>query len=188
MAITAGDEIKASEVNAEFNKKVNNTGNETIAGIKTFSSIPVLPASNPTTDNEAARKKYVDDKMIISFSDGVIYAAVDEERTADLAKNDVWEKVREIQVLNAGSGITIKVDLLNGGGSTYNAQIYINGSPFGSSQTDNNSTYTTKTFTGISFVANDYVQLYLRVPSGNRGMGRRNFRIYGQFATASATR
>ena len=34
-----------------------------MAGIKTFSSIPVLPASNPTADNEATRKKYVDDNV-----------------------------------------------------------------------------------------------------------------------------
>jgi len=36
-------------------------GNQTVAGVKTFSSIPVLPASNPTTDNQAVRKKYADD-------------------------------------------------------------------------------------------------------------------------------
>lgn len=34
---------------------------QTIAGTKTFSTIPVLPASDPTTDNQAARKSYVDD-------------------------------------------------------------------------------------------------------------------------------
>lgn len=39
---------------------VHNTSDETIAGIKTFSSIPVLPASDPTTANQAARKAYVD--------------------------------------------------------------------------------------------------------------------------------
>jgi hypothetical protein len=39
---------------------VHDTGDETVAGIKTFSSIPVLPASDPTTDNQAARKAYVD--------------------------------------------------------------------------------------------------------------------------------
>jgi len=38
---------------------VMDTGNETIAGIKTFSSSPVVPA--PTTDLQAATKKYVDD-------------------------------------------------------------------------------------------------------------------------------
>ena len=35
-------------------------GAQTIAGIKTFSDIPVLPASDPTADNQAARKSYVD--------------------------------------------------------------------------------------------------------------------------------
>lgn len=33
---------------------------QTMDGVKTFGSIPVLPASNPTTDNQAARKAYVD--------------------------------------------------------------------------------------------------------------------------------
>lgn len=37
------------------------TGDQTIAGVKTFSSIPELPASDPTTDNQAARKSYIDD-------------------------------------------------------------------------------------------------------------------------------
>jgi hypothetical protein len=40
--------------------KVNNSGNETIAGIKTFSSFPISPSSDPTTDYQVANKKYVD--------------------------------------------------------------------------------------------------------------------------------
>jgi len=43
-------------------KPVANSGNETINGTKTFGTIPELPASNPTTDNQAARKAYVDSK------------------------------------------------------------------------------------------------------------------------------
>lgn len=39
------------------------SGDQTIAGIKTFSSIPVGPASNPTTDDQLVRKKYVDDAV-----------------------------------------------------------------------------------------------------------------------------
>jgi len=39
------------------------TGDQTVAGIKTFTSIPVLPASDPTTDHQAARKLYVDGKF-----------------------------------------------------------------------------------------------------------------------------
>lgn len=39
---------------------VNTTGTQTVDGTKTFSSIPVLPASNPTTANQAVRKGYAD--------------------------------------------------------------------------------------------------------------------------------
>ena len=39
---------------------VDKTTAQTIAGIKTFSSIPVLPASNPTTANQAVRKGFAD--------------------------------------------------------------------------------------------------------------------------------
>jgi hypothetical protein len=38
---------------------VHNTGDENVAGIKTFSSLPVIPAT-PTSANQAASKSYVD--------------------------------------------------------------------------------------------------------------------------------
>jgi hypothetical protein len=44
---------------ADDSAVVHNTGNENVAGIKTFSSSPVVPT--PTTDMQAATKKYVDD-------------------------------------------------------------------------------------------------------------------------------
>lgn len=49
-----------SALQTQLDGKVNLTGNETIAGIKTFSSIPILPNVDPTTANEATRKSYVD--------------------------------------------------------------------------------------------------------------------------------
>jgi len=39
---------------------VATTGNETIAGIKTFTSFPILPSSSPTTGYQAVHKAYVD--------------------------------------------------------------------------------------------------------------------------------
>ena len=39
---------------------VDLTNGQTVAGVKTFSSIPVLPASDPTTANELCRKSYID--------------------------------------------------------------------------------------------------------------------------------
>ena len=39
---------------------VNTSAAQTIAGVKTFSSIPVLPSANPTLTNHAVRKGYAD--------------------------------------------------------------------------------------------------------------------------------
>lgn len=39
------------------------TGNQTVAGVKTFSSFTVTPSSAPTTDYQTANKKYVDDTI-----------------------------------------------------------------------------------------------------------------------------
>lgn len=44
--------------------KVSLTGDETIAGVKTFSSFPITPSSAPTTEYQIANKKYVDDAIV----------------------------------------------------------------------------------------------------------------------------
>lgn len=46
---------------AADNAVVHLTGNEEVGGVKTFTSFPVLPSSAPTTDYQAATKKYADD-------------------------------------------------------------------------------------------------------------------------------
>lgn len=51
-------------VTDELNDKVSLTGNQTIAGIKTFSSFPVTPSAAPTANYQTANKKYVDDNSI----------------------------------------------------------------------------------------------------------------------------
>jgi len=64
--ILAGDpdsDLEAATKQFVVNKDVQNvklTGNQTVAGIKTFTSIPVGPAANPTDANQLARKAYVD--------------------------------------------------------------------------------------------------------------------------------
>jgi hypothetical protein len=42
-------------------QNVKLTGDQTVAGVKTFSSFPVTPSSYPTSDYQASNKKYVDD-------------------------------------------------------------------------------------------------------------------------------
>jgi hypothetical protein len=54
---SSGNLIDSGKKTADF---VQMTGAQTVAGVKTFTSIPLLPASNPIADNEAVRKAYVD--------------------------------------------------------------------------------------------------------------------------------
>lgn len=49
--------------NLKNNNAVLLTGNQTVAGVKTFSSFPVTPSSAPTTDYQTANKKFVDDSV-----------------------------------------------------------------------------------------------------------------------------
>lgn len=52
--------LRTAQAIAGNSSIVRTTGNQTLGGTKTFSVIPVLPSSDPTTDNQAARKAYVD--------------------------------------------------------------------------------------------------------------------------------
>ena len=57
--------VTAAQANA-----VATSGDETVAGVKTFSSFPVTPSSTPTLDYQVANKKYVDDNAgASSFAD-----------------------------------------------------------------------------------------------------------------------
>lgn len=67
--MTGADKKKLEDVDSTA---VKVTGDQSIAGIKTFSSIPVLPATDPTSDNQAVRKAYVD-----SRSDAIIEISTD---------------------------------------------------------------------------------------------------------------
>lgn len=59
-----------TETDTNFTGTVKTTGTQTVAGVKTFSSIPVLPESDPTTSNQAARKAYAD--TLIAETTGTI--------------------------------------------------------------------------------------------------------------------
>ncbi len=48
-----------TELNSKIDNKVTKTGDETIAGVKTFSAVPIS-ATNPTANNQVANKAYVD--------------------------------------------------------------------------------------------------------------------------------
>lgn len=62
----AADLTTKSYVDGLDAANVKLTGTQSIGGAKTFTTIPLLPASDPTTANQAARKAYVDTKVGLS--------------------------------------------------------------------------------------------------------------------------
>ena len=60
-----------TEINTLYNTTVKLTENQTIAGVKTFTSSPIVPT--PTTVNQAVNKQYVDN-MVISPNGSNSYA------------------------------------------------------------------------------------------------------------------
>lgn len=74
--INLNNYYNSSIVDSLLNSKANTnsvvllTGAQTVAGIKTFSSIPVLPTSDPTSANQATRKGYVDAQVATKVTTG----------------------------------------------------------------------------------------------------------------------
>jgi hypothetical protein len=79
-----------TNTNTSIAWKVSLTWDETIAWIKTFSSVPVLPASDPTTSNQSTRKSYVDTFKPDFFKYQIIPAVVSNNLTVTL-KNYNWD-------------------------------------------------------------------------------------------------
>jgi len=50
-------------IKSSLDDKAKIAGDQTLTGVKTFGTIPILPPTNPNTANQAVRKQYVDDKI-----------------------------------------------------------------------------------------------------------------------------
>jgi hypothetical protein len=94
-------------------------GNQTIAGVKTFSSFPVTPSSAPISDYQAANKKYVDDAVAgssgslalscsLDFADEQTYATVEVTNAAITATSNI---VASIAGTNAEEAIILGVSI-----------------------------------------------------------------------------
>lgn len=154
---------------------------QTVAGIKTHTSIPVLPASDPTADNEMARKKYLDDftANTVVATDDYLQESADTERT--IAWNQAtYIKKKDIRVEEAGT-IRIKFDMKdgNGAGGCF-GKVYKNGVAVGVEREETVSEWTTYSEDFTSDGNEEDFQLYMKYDDSGGGNGgyTRNFRIY----------
>lgn len=119
---------------AEYVKK---TGNETIAGVKTFSSLPVLPTATPTTNN-AIRKGYADNTYL-----GITDTAKDSEKLGgvasfnyalktDLPAEPTWQSWTPTLTGWAASGRTLACRY-SVSGKTVHFTVYVYGTSNGTS-------------------------------------------------------
>lgn len=53
---------------------VDLTTNQTVAGVKTFTSFPITPSAAPTTDYQVANKKYTNDQDTIVLNSAKSFA------------------------------------------------------------------------------------------------------------------
>lgn len=154
---------------------------ETVAGVKTFSSIPVLPASDPTADDELVRKSYVDDQVISSTIEATtqLVDSADTERTVQQGET-TYARDKEITFNEENGDITVKFDLKddNGAGGCY-GKVYKNGSPIGTERQEMAGVWTTYE-EDFSVATGDDIQLYTKYNDSGGGVGGlcRNFRIY----------
>jgi hypothetical protein len=176
---------------------MHTTGAETVEGVKTFSSIPVLPSSDPTTDNQLIRKAYADGLDIPTYdvvaTDDVLRDSAD---TLDTTQNTSAIKKKDI-TYNGPDGSTIRVKFylqsLNGDEDAH-GQIYVNGVAAGTERIT--STYGSdpeadweKYSEDIDVDNSDEVQLYLwRTNDGSGDTARcKNFRLYYKTSITSIT-
>ena len=68
---------------------VDLTTNQTVAGIKTFSSFPVTPSSAPTTNYQVANKKYVDDNKTALIGGASVQVIGTTDQTAPGSEGDM---------------------------------------------------------------------------------------------------
>jgi len=69
---------------------VDLTEGQSVGGIKTFTSIPILPASDPTTDNQVVRKAYVNTQDATKISKTIAGEIAGMTEKVTLVDNDLF--------------------------------------------------------------------------------------------------
>jgi|GEM_PF-5034880 hypothetical protein len=153
------------------------TGNQTIAGVKTFSSIPELPASDPTTENQATRKSYVSSQIAtnLAYTAGTtLFASADTEQYK--SDSTSYTKIKEM-TLARGGVITVKFDGKYAVSGPGYALVYRNDSPVGTER-QLTTGYATYSENIGGWAVGDKVRLYFRTVGAGGAVYVQNFRLY----------
>lgn len=87
----AGHAARKDYVDTQIGTTVLKTGNQSIDGVKTFTSLPVIPTTAPTSSGQVASKSYVDSQLSLASMPGIFnvrsspYNAVGNGTTNDAA-------------------------------------------------------------------------------------------------------
>lgn len=200
--VAATDVVRKTELDAEATARtsgdaarpldtavVHNTGNETVAGVKTFSASPVVPT--PTASGQAANMGYVDGlpgrastfSVKQAFSAGLSSAvapaaASDVARLAELTSRDAkfgWAKVSSTgTIIRSGGGLTLAASRSQAGRYVITATNLHNGIVIASvAHTDDNiSEFAEVVDTGV---AN---QLGVSIKGTNNSLSDRAFMVW----------
>lgn len=154
---------------------------QTVAGIKTHTSIPELPASDATADNEWIRKKQVDDLFgsDVVETDTYLIDSADTERAIDQDQS-TYTKKKDITFNEEDGDITVKFSMKddNGSGGCF-GRVYINGVAQGTEREETTAVYTEYT-EDFAVTTGDLIQLYMKYDKTGGGVGgnTKNFRLY----------
>ena len=179
------------------------TGNQTVAGIKTFSSFPVTPSSAPTTDYQVANKKYVDDSAegldfygaalpVFNSDDPVANYTVPIHGNLDtrtIALPLSWTKIKESTMATGGTFLIKWHINWNPGLGTIavQSQVWRNGVAVGTVKNHTATNYDgVESDTVSGWTIGDTLQIYILSSDTGGNVAVNNLRVYGDFGSATA--
>jgi len=132
----AGLEASINANTSSITTKVGNTGNETIAGVKTFSSSPIVP--DPSNSTDATNKQWVEDYVEVLGKESV-GLLTQGEFIDKLTTNLRFSKEQDATLTSLSGGIGNFLDTLDGvtyissrgtGGDVYMYDMTLSGGTF----------------------------------------------------------